>query len=163
VFKTRKRQMLTTFATCAVAGIAALAFATILGDSTGMAGGKIGQLSNVTFNAALAEGDGLLPGASNGTAAVSTTNPNSQSQYAVSVASGPGRFLEENGTNASPAENWLSVNAGPLTPAIEIPPGTTTIQIPAVFSLAADAPLASFQNARFRKDITLRLASTPSG
>jgi hypothetical protein len=68
----------------AVASMAGLVFAGILGDATGSGTGKFGSLERVTFAAGPApDGDGLLMPGQDGDAVITATNNSASPQYLV--------------------------------------------------------------------------------
>ena len=58
----RRRKVLGTFVTCAIAGIAALAFAAWLTDGEGPGTSKGGQLQSPTVSPGTNNTEGMLPG-----------------------------------------------------------------------------------------------------
>jgi hypothetical protein len=74
-----------------------------------------------------------------------------------------GDWVLEGGTGLNGNDLGLSVNAGPLSPGIEVAPGTHDITIPDAFHAPANLPIVQVENRTFTKNIRVTLASTPAG
>jgi hypothetical protein len=97
-----------------------------------------------------------------GDASIQTTNPNTASQWIVAVANTQTDWALEGSPNGN-LNGFLTVNAGPVGPAVEVPPGTNNVVLPDVFHAAANLDLATYGGRTFIKPLRVTLASTPSG
>lgn len=109
LFSTRKRKVFGTFATCFIAGIAALAVAAWLTDGEGNGRSKGGQLQAPTVAPGQNNTVGMLPGET-GYGGFTVNNPNSVALRvtAVNTPLNPGGATSSAGVNC-PASN-VSVN-----------------------------------------------------
>jgi hypothetical protein len=118
-------------------GIAALAFAAWLTDSTGPGRAQVGNLLRPTVNVGNAQGE-ILPGGS-GNAAFMVVNPNTTTLKLTAI--NPVFGSEDGGSTNNAACPFANLAVNPQTGlSINVPPGTNPVNVPDGFRLAADAP-----------------------
>jgi hypothetical protein len=155
LFNTRKRKVLATVATCAVAGIATLAFAAFLSDVEGGGSGYIGEVNALTFAAGPIPTDSpLVPGVSSD-ASVTVDAGNAPAGLEVyEVQAAPGDFVV-NGFGPVDASGRLAVNDHVLANPIPVDSGTTTIRVPNTFTATSALP-TDWRGHGFSKAVRLR-------
>jgi hypothetical protein len=141
-----KKAALRGIAIGAIAGIASLAAAAWLTSDHGSAKGKWGKVQPITVTAAPAANEVIYPGESSA-GSMTVTNPNSRPLTVVRVA----RNSQESPTGKYPG--LVTVNEQ-TNLSIPLPPGTSNIDVPGLFTAAAEVP-DDAQDAEFTVPVEL--------
>jgi hypothetical protein len=141
LFNTRRRKILGTIATCAVAGIATLAFAAWLSEGTGEGQGKTGALQPITVTKVAGAAD-CFPGQTC-ELAFSVNNPNA---FPLTVTAAERVNVQINtGATGCPGGNWFNLPTLPndTKTGLSLPltaSGSSVVKIDGLVALNANAP-----------------------